>query len=134
MSVDKSPALELYPNASYEILPKEYLSSVLIAEMTLEQEGRFMRSLDYAAVSGNFAFLRQFDFIGKIFKGTSKRESIAPSIRKQVLSAGKCAYCGATENLTVDHIIPYSITRKHELNNLQCLCAPCNMKKGAKIK
>ena len=42
----------------------------------------------------------------------------------------KCAYCGATENLSRDHIIPRSkggtLTRK----NVQILCVPCNIKKG----
>lgn len=40
-----------------------------------------------------------------------------------------CQWCGITENLTFDHIIPYSYSGKGELGNLAILCDDCNVKK-----
>ncbi|MBF6330261.1 HNH endonuclease [Nocardia transvalensis] len=45
-----------------------------------------------------------------------------------------CSSCGATDELTVDHIAPVS-TRPdlaYELRNLQVLCRRCNGRKGAR--
>ena len=53
-------------------------------------------------------------------------------LKRNVLSVGKCVQCGSTENLTMDHILPKSKGGKDELKNLQCLCFPCNIKKGDK--
>ena len=40
-----------------------------------------------------------------------------------------CAYCGATENITIDHIIPLSRGGKHEAKNLAPACYSCNSSK-----
>ncbi len=44
----------------------------------------------------------------------------------------KCVQCGATENLCIDHIFPFSKGGKTERDNLQTFCKSCNSKKGAK--
>lgn len=41
-----------------------------------------------------------------------------------------CAACGATENLTLDHIEPLAAGGTNDLENLQVLCQPCNSRKG----
>ena len=43
-----------------------------------------------------------------------------------------CAKCGATDNLTIDHIVPRVRGGTNELANLQTLCAPCNQRKSRK--
>jgi 5-methylcytosine-specific restriction endonuclease McrA len=43
-----------------------------------------------------------------------------------VLARGECWYCGATDQLTIDHIVPVSKGGTHELSNLRCGCADCN--------
>lgn len=45
-----------------------------------------------------------------------------------------CAYCGSTEDLQIDHIYPWSKGGTHDLNNLQVLCRPCNIHKGARVE
>ena len=53
-----------------------------------------------------------------------------------IFTQKKCKFCGSTDNPTVDHIIPVSITgrkRKYDLSNKQLLCRDCNRKKGSKI-
>lgn len=44
----------------------------------------------------------------------------------------RCRYCGATDDLQIDHILPvYKYPELYqEKSNLQVLCAPCNSKKG----
>ena len=44
----------------------------------------------------------------------------------------KCVECGATENLTIDHIKPVSKGGTDDILNLQIMCKPCNSRKGAK--
>jgi len=43
-----------------------------------------------------------------------------------------CAYCGATENLEVDHIVALSQGGVHSLDNLTVACRSCNASKDAK--
>lgn len=43
-----------------------------------------------------------------------------------------CTYCGATKNITVDHIVPLSRGGKHEQANLAPACFSCNSSKGAR--
>lgn len=56
------------------------------------------------------------------------------SVRKQVFSRDgyQCNMCKSTSNLSIDHIVPVSKGGGNELDNLQCLCKPCNSKKGVK--
>lgn len=44
----------------------------------------------------------------------------------------KCVNCGATEDLTLDHIISVKGGGEDKLENFQTLCKSCNSKKGAK--
>ena len=42
----------------------------------------------------------------------------------------RCANCGATERLEIDHIIPLSRGGRHDEDNFQVLCKRCNLRKG----
>lgn len=68
---------------------------------------------------------------GKWFYQSPSRY-IAPAVKRAVIAAGSCRYCGATEGLTVDHIIPFALGGTHDPKNLQCACQPCNSKKRTK--
>ncbi len=41
----------------------------------------------------------------------------------------KCAFCGETRNLQIDHIMPVSTGGTNELNNLRVLCKSCNARR-----
>lgn len=41
-----------------------------------------------------------------------------------------CSYCGAKENLTLDHILPSSRGGRDSWENLTTSCGPCNVKKS----
>ena len=44
-----------------------------------------------------------------------------------------CRYCGSDEEpLHIDHIIPRKVGGTHDLDNLQVLCKPCNLRKSSK--
>lgn len=44
-----------------------------------------------------------------------------------------CRFCGSTENLEADHIIPLARGGANELDNLQILCRSCNRRKWKNI-
>jgi hypothetical protein len=45
----------------------------------------------------------------------------------------ECAYCGETENLTLDHITPRSKGGSDRVTNLVCACKKCNISKGHQL-
>lgn len=45
----------------------------------------------------------------------------------------RCAWCGGTEDLTIDHIYPQSLGGGHGEDNLQTLCRSHNSSKGARV-
>ena len=72
---------------------------------------------------------------GELFGDQPKR----PPIPREVVDAvykrdgGRCVYCGSTENLQLDHIIPFSKGGATSVENLQLLCRKCNIEKSNKI-
>lgn len=72
---------------------------------------------------------------GELFGEQPKR----PPIPREVVDAvykrdgGRCVYCGATDNLQLDHIIPFSKGGATTIENLQLLCQKCNIEKSNKI-
>lgn len=45
----------------------------------------------------------------------------------------KCVHCGAEDDLTIDHIYPWSRGGTDQPDNLQTLCAACNSRKGDSV-
>jgi 5-methylcytosine-specific restriction endonuclease McrA len=45
----------------------------------------------------------------------------------------RCQYCGSTRHLTLDHVIPRSRGGNDSWENVVTSCAPCNVRKGAKL-
>lgn len=44
-----------------------------------------------------------------------------------------CAYCGAGEHLTFDHVVPRSKGGRTTWENIVAACSPCNLKKGGRL-
>ena len=72
---------------------------------------------------------------GELFGDQTKRPPIPREVADAVYSRdqGRCVYCGSTENLQFDHIIPFSKGGATSLENLQLLCQKCNLEKSNKI-
>lgn len=45
----------------------------------------------------------------------------------------QCLECGAKDDLTLDHIHPFSLGGEDTYENLRTLCRSCNSKKGARV-
>lgn len=43
-----------------------------------------------------------------------------------------CAYCGAKNDLTFDHVVPRSMGGRTTWENIVTACSPCNMRKGGR--
>ncbi len=70
-----------------------------------------------------------------IFEEARARSRKVPApLRTQVLERdnNSCQYCGASEDLHIDHIQPHSRGGLTTLDNLQVLCATCNIRKGTR--
>ena len=50
------------------------------------------------------------------------------------LLGGQCCFCGSTEKLEFDHIIPVSKGGSNTANNIELLCRKCNRSKHARIE
>lgn len=72
---------------------------------------------------------------GILFPNANERPPIPKDVANAVWNrdGGKCVYCGSTENLQFDHIIPFSKGGATTVENLQILCQKCNLKKSNKI-
>jgi hypothetical protein len=60
--------------------------------------------------------------------------NISPELRSEVYQRDGfvCVYCGATEDLTCDHVTPVSNGGPTTLENLATACRPCNSRKRDK--
>ena len=66
---------------------------------------------------------------------TKRARHIPNSVRNDVLARDgyQCVYCGATDELAIDHIFPFSRGGSNTPDNLQVLCRSCNSAKGDSI-
>lgn len=63
------------------------------------------------------------------------RRKIPPHVKGAVFERDnyQCTACGATEDLTLDHIHPWSLGGPDTEDNLRVLCRSCNASKGARV-
>jgi len=64
-----------------------------------------------------------------------QRAAIPQALRLAVFErdGNHCVECGAIENLSLDHIHPWSLGGPDTYENLRVLCRSCNSSKGAKV-
>ncbi|MDX3109700.1 HNH endonuclease [Nonomuraea angiospora] len=70
------------------------------------------------------------------FPRFAARPAIPATVRAMVYARDghACRHCGATADLSIDHIHPFSRGGSDDLENFQTLCRPCNSRKGARIE
>jgi hypothetical protein len=108
---------------------------VHVTGMTHEEEASFLDDFCCRCLMGDADWVTSFPFVEDVKlerRRSVSRAGVHPAVRERVLAAGECAYCGATDDLSVDHIIPLSKGGTSEEANLQCLCLLCNIRKGAR--
>ena len=68
--------------------------------------------------------------------GQVNRAAIPAELRAAVFERDghACVRCGATDDLTLDHIHPWSLGGPDTENNLRVLCRPCNSSKGDRVQ
>jgi 5-methylcytosine-specific restriction endonuclease McrA len=70
---------------------------------------------------------RLIDFTQRTLRSVKARN------RKRREQNHKCASCGdvlTNDNVELDHIVPYRITKTTNPHDMQALCRTCNRKKG----
>jgi hypothetical protein len=67
--------------------------------------------------------------------GRTNRAPIPAEVRAAVFDRDDhaCAQCHAVDDLTLDHIYPWSLGGPDTTDNLRVLCRPCNSRKGDRI-
>lgn len=105
------------------------VKALLRAELLIETEGgyRLNRSMSIAS-SGLPGHSWDID-------DGRTRAAIPAWLRTQVYDRDgrACVECGASEDLTLDHIWPWSLGGRDDADNLRTLCRPCNSRKGARV-
>jgi 5-methylcytosine-specific restriction endonuclease McrA len=61
-----------------------------------------------------------------------KENGVFKILDKEFKALGQkpCFYCGSTDSLTLDHVIPIARGGKHSIGNLVVACKPCNSQKN----
>lgn len=64
------------------------------------------------------------------------RPAIPPEVRAAVMlrDAYRCVWCDNPDDLTLDHIFPWSRGGPDIVDNLRVLCRSCNSRKGARVE
>ena len=119
--MSKAPAFQFYA--------RDWLADSKVRRLRLDERGALFESICERVAAGDRSVQDDYGFIGRVFVGQS-RPGLSSARRRDVLSAGQCAECGTTENLEVDHILPWSRGGTHNRDNLQALCFSCNRDKS----
>ena len=95
-------------------------------------------AMAHSAVSKNQDKYEKFNFMirAKLFKGlkngTMNMRTIFDDEKIKLQTGQICNYCGARENLSLDHILPQKYGGKDNAENLIFACKICNSSKGKK--
>lgn len=77
-----------------------------------------------------------WSFVMATYRRLQKGELVPSSILREnkLLVSGDegCAYCGCTESLQWEHIVPRAMGGPDTIDNLVRACPPCNQRKGAR--
>ena len=65
---------------------------------------------------------------------SSRYISRSTTIEVAARDGGRCVKCGSTEDLEIDHVIPWSQGGGNGPEDLQILCRSCNRRKSDKLE
>lgn len=116
-------------NASYEPLHVTSIKRAItllqyaVAEV-LEDSEDIVRSPSTVLVVPSVIRLRRYVRRPRVHPVPFNRRNV---LRRDNFS---CQYCGSTEDLTLDHVIPRSRSGRHVWENVVTACRSCNQRKG----
>jgi hypothetical protein len=107
--------------------------------------GSWLKLHGWALVEAKFArstisqWLKEHDYVKSPLGSFTDVTIASPSVLKRNLrgrakdailerDGGKCLLCGAADDLTLQHVLPYSLGGESHSGNLVALCEPCNQK------
>lgn len=95
-------------------------------------------AMAFASARHNEPTYQQTDYIVRsktyygLLRGRLKLGTFFKDEKEKITGAGLCAYCGGTENLSLDHLIPSLQGGQDAADNLVTACRTCNSSKGAR--
>lgn len=93
------------------------------AELVSQADGMALRTVSLAYPMPSI--IRLFSYVSLPYKGVMlSRQNVFKR------DGHTCQYCGATKDLTLDHVIPRSRGGRSHWNNLVSACKRCNSRKG----
>ena len=78
------------------------------------------------------SFIIRIRLFKGLLSGKLQISSLFKDERWKMENGARCVYCGATENLSVDHLFPRIKGGADNVENLVCSCKSCNSSKGKK--
>lgn len=81
---------------------------------------------------GAFNFMIRSRLFKGLMEGSMNIRTIVDDEKIKLVSGNKCSYCGGTEHLALDHIIPKAVGGPDVADNLIYACRSCNSSKGKK--
>jgi len=122
----KQYAIRVKPGIKLKVYFKEFLALNNLTAPTNKKLNEYIIELFDSAA---------FDLIGANYDRNYTPSDLKKLRVQLVQKYGEiCMCCNATENISVDHIKPYSLNKELslKLSNLQLLCKSCNSKKSNK--
>jgi hypothetical protein len=87
-----------------------------------------------APTEKGFQICRWEDYAGPVLKNRQRQARYRTALREPIFRRDgyRCRYCGRTDHLTIDHVIPLSRGGTNRPENLVTACRYCNSQKSAR--
>jgi hypothetical protein len=106
------------------------------------QRGKILRGIRAILAELPYDVFSELERVGYHFPADDQpekfntRRKISKGLREKILDkyGNKCAFCGTSENLEIDHIKPVSMGGDNSEENLRVLCQSCNGKRNSSLR
>ncbi len=113
---------QIHPNTVAELIYWSY------ANLAMAHDGLSRAIPTYDKTS----FIIRMRLYNGLLSGKMQISSLFKDERWKMENGARCVYCGATDNLSIDHLFPRIKGGEDNADNLVCCCKSCNSSKGKK--